>query len=117
MGVGRSIKAHKLTPKFIGPFQILSRVSSVAYKFALSPNPSQIHDVFHISQLQKYQPDPSHVLKHEDIELQDNLTFEVKLVKMIDSQIKQPRDKTIPMVKVIWRDLTQEEATWEKEET
>ncbi|XP_028800375.1 uncharacterized protein LOC114755674 [Neltuma alba] len=115
MGVGRSIKACKLMLKFIRPFQILSRVGLVAYRLALPPNLSQIHDVFHVSQLKKYQPDPSYVLKYDDIELQDNLTFEVKPVKVIDQQIKQLRNKTIPIVKVIWRDLTQEEAIWEKE--
>ncbi|XP_028802763.1 uncharacterized protein LOC114757827 [Neltuma alba] len=109
--VGRLIKACKLASKFIGPFQFLSRFGPVAYNLALPPNLSQIHDVFHVSQLKKYQPDPSYVLKYKDIELRDNLTFEVKLMKMIDRQIKQLWNKTILLVKVISRDLTQEEVT------
>ncbi|XP_028801209.1 uncharacterized protein LOC114756428 [Neltuma alba] len=112
---GRSLKSKKLSPKYIGPFQILSKVGPVAYKVALPPNLSMIHDVFHVSQLKKYQPDPSHVLEYEDIALHD-LTWEIKPVKIINCQVKQLRQKSIPMVKVIWENLAQEEATWEKED-
>ncbi|XP_028804722.1 uncharacterized protein LOC114759675 [Neltuma alba] len=116
MGVGRSIEALKLTLKFIRSFQISSRVGPVSYRLTLPLNLSQIHNIFHVSQLKKYQPNPSHVLKYEDMELRDNLTFEVKLVKVIDRQIKQLWNKAISMVKVIRRDQTQEEAMWEKED-
>ena len=50
-GIGRAMKSKKLTPRFIGPFQILQRVGPVAYRIALPPFLSKLHDVFHVSQL------------------------------------------------------------------
>ena len=61
-GVIRFGKKGKLSPRFIGPFQILSRVGEVAYKLALPPSLSAVHPVFHVSMLRKYIPDESHVL-------------------------------------------------------
>ena len=50
-GVGRALKSKKLTSRFIGPYQISERVGNVAYRVALPPNRSNLHDVFHVSQL------------------------------------------------------------------
>jgi len=61
-GVGRTLKSKKLTPRFSGPYQISERVGTVAYRVGLSPDLSNLHDVFHVSQLRKYVPDPSHVI-------------------------------------------------------
>jgi hypothetical protein len=52
--VGRAMKMKKLQPLFIGPYQILKRIRLVAYKLALLPHLSNVHDVIHVSQLQKY---------------------------------------------------------------
>jgi hypothetical protein len=52
-GVGRALKSKKLTPRFIGPYQILKRIGDVAYQIALPPRLSNLHDVFHVSQLRK----------------------------------------------------------------
>lgn len=60
-GVGRALKSCNLTPSFIGPYQILLRVGVVAYRVALTLSLLNLHDVFHVSQLQKY-IDPSHVI-------------------------------------------------------
>ena len=48
-GVGRALKSQKLTPRFIGPYQISERVGEVAYLIALPPSLSNLHDVFHVS--------------------------------------------------------------------
>ena len=88
---------------------------SMAYRLALPPNLAQIHDVFHVSQLKKYQPDPSHIIKYENIALQDNLAFVVTPYRIVDMKIKQLRNKTIPLVKVVWKGLSPEDATWEME--
>ena len=66
-GVGRALKSKKLTSRFIGPYQILDRVGNVAYRVALSPNLSNLHDVFHVSQLRKYISDPSHVIHMDNV--------------------------------------------------
>ena len=109
------MRSRKLNPRFIGPFQILEKVGSVAYKLALPPNLSQLHDVFHVSQLKKYHPDPSHVLKPNRMQLQKNLTFTIEPERIIDAQVKKLRNKAISMVKFVWRGLSEDEATWETE--
>ena len=61
-GVVRFGKRGKLSPRFIGPFEILERVGTVAYRLVLLPNMSGVHKVFHVSMLRKYTPDPAHVV-------------------------------------------------------
>ena len=55
-------KQGKLALRYIGPFEILERVGTVAYRLALPPSLSGIHEVFHVSMLWKYTPDPTHVV-------------------------------------------------------
>ncbi|XP_054808636.1 uncharacterized protein LOC129310745 [Prosopis cineraria] len=64
----------------------------------------------------KYQPDPSHVIEPEDVELCENLTYWAESEKIIDVKEKQMRNKTIWLVKVIWRGMTSGDTTWETEE-
>ncbi|CAJ2645059.1 uncharacterized protein LOC123908949 [Trifolium pratense] len=113
--VGRAIKSRKLSPKFIGPYEIIARVGPVAYQIALPPLLSNIHDVFHVSQLRKYIADPSHIIEPDTVELHDNLSFEVPPAKIADRKIKQLKNKKIPLVKVIWNQATGD-ATWELED-
>ena len=114
-GVGRAIKSKKLSPKYIGPYQIIHRVGNVAYQIALPPLLSNLHDVFHVSQLRKYISDPTHVIEPDQIQVKENLTIEPSPVKIEDRRIKHLRGKDIPLVKVIWDD-TRGDATWELEE-
>ncbi|MCI34987.1 hypothetical protein A2U01_0056208, partial [Trifolium medium] len=72
------------------------------------------HDVFHVSQLRKYISDPSHVITPDDIQLRENLSFEVLPVKIADRKMKRLWTKEIPLVKVIWNEATGD-ATWELE--
>ncbi|GAV89431.1 Chromo domain-containing protein [Cephalotus follicularis] len=109
-------KKGKLTPRFIGPFEILERVGPVAYRLALPPSLSDVHNVFHVSMLRKYHPDPSHILQWEPLELRTDLSFEEIPIRILDRQIKQLRSKTIPLVKVLWQYHGMEEATWERED-
>ena len=115
-GVGRALRAKKLHSRFIGPFQIIKRVGLVAYQLALPPNLSNLHDVFHVSQLQKYIPNPSHVLRPKTVKLGDDLSYQAKPIEIVDHSLKSLRNKTIPLVKVIWQSLDSTEATWEKEQ-
>ena len=61
-GVIRFNKRGKLAPRYIGPFEILEMVGTVAYRFELPPSLSGVHEVFHVSMLRKYTPDPAHVV-------------------------------------------------------
>jgi len=114
-GVGRALKSKKLTPKFIGPYHILCRVGLVAYQIALPPNLSNLYSVFHVSQLRKYMADPSHIIMPNEVELKENLSFEVPPMSIGDRSVKYLRGKEIPLVKVIWNATTRD-ATWEREE-
>ncbi|KAK4263533.1 hypothetical protein QN277_028928 [Acacia crassicarpa] len=112
-GIGRAIKRKKLSPRYVGPFEILVKRGPVAYQLALPPTLSKLHDVFHVSKLKKYQPDPKHVMEYEDVDVQHDHTFVVELEQIIDYQEKQLRRKNIPSVNVIWKGLSPREATWE----
>ena len=65
----------KLSPRFIGPYEILERVGPVSYKLAFPPELDKIHNVFHVSMLRRYRSDPSHVLPVESIEVNPDLTY------------------------------------------
>ena len=62
-GVLRFGRRGKLRPRYIGPYEIIAIVGPVAFKLKLPPELSRIHDIFHVSMLRKYIPDPSHVLR------------------------------------------------------
>ena len=85
-GVVRFGKGGKLSPSFIGPFEILERVGTVAYRLALPPSMSGLHEVFHVSMLRKYTPDPAHVVDWGQIEVDTDGTFEEGLVCILDSR-------------------------------
>jgi len=68
-GIRRALKSRKLTPRFIGPYQIIRRIGPVAYEIALPPHLANLHNVFHVSQLRKYMPNPTHVLEEDDVHI------------------------------------------------
>ena len=70
----------KLAPRFIGPFEVLQRVGEVAYRLALPPPLEGVHDVFNVSMLQRYQSDPGHVIKWQEVEVQEDGTYEERPV-------------------------------------
>uniref|UniRef100_A0A151UGV1 Retrovirus-related Pol polyprotein from transposon 17.6 n=1 Tax=Cajanus cajan TaxID=3821 RepID=A0A151UGV1_CAJCA len=113
-GVRRAVRAKKLTPRFIGPYQILRRVGPVAYQLALPPVLSNLHDVFYVSQLRKYIRDPSHMVEMDEMQVRENLTYEKRPVAVIDHKLKELRGKSISLVKILW-DAATGEATWEVE--
>ena len=102
-GVVRFGKRGKLSPRFIGPFEILERVGTIAYLLALPPGMSGVHEVFHVSMLQKYTPDPAHVVDWREIEVDTYGTFEEGLVCILDSRDQVLRPKTVRLVRVLWQ--------------
>ncbi|KAA0064005.1 pol protein [Cucumis melo var. makuwa] len=115
-GVLRFERRGKLSPRFVGPFEILERIGPVAYRLALPPSLSAVHDVFHVSMLRKYVPDPSHVVDYEPLEIDENLSYVEQPVEVLAREVKTLRNKQIPLVKVLWRNHREEEATWERED-
>ncbi|XP_054818631.1 uncharacterized protein LOC129318081 [Prosopis cineraria] len=74
-----------------------------------------LHNMFHVSQLKKYQPDLSHMIKLEEIEIQKKLTYQTEPNHIVDAKEKQLRNKVIQLVKVIWKGIASGDATWEIE--
>ena len=58
----RFSKKGKLSPRFIGPYEVLERFFPVAYRLALPPELAKLHNVFHVSMLRRYHSDESHIL-------------------------------------------------------
>ncbi|KAJ9185061.1 hypothetical protein P3X46_004733, partial [Hevea brasiliensis] len=78
----------KLSPRFIGPYEVLERVGPLAYRLALPPELEKIHNVFHVSMLRRYRSDPSHVLPVEEIEVNPDLTYEEEPIKILAYEVK-----------------------------
>ena len=111
-GVLRFGKRGKLSPRFVGPFEILERIGRVAYRLALPPSLSAVHSVFHVSMLRQYVPDPSHIVDFEPLQLNEDLNFEEKPERILAFETKTLRNREIRLVKVQWRSQSLEEATW-----
>ncbi|XP_073035221.1 uncharacterized protein [Primulina eburnea] len=105
----------KLAPRYVGPYEILQRIGTLAYRLALPPSLSGIHDVFHVSMLRKYEPDPSHVLNISEVQLDPDVSYVERPVCILDRSERKLRSKLIPMVKVQWEHRGVKEATWETE--
>ncbi|XP_073121631.1 uncharacterized protein [Henckelia pumila] len=119
-GVIRFGKNGKLNPRYVGPFEILDNVGTLAYRLTLPPDMSRIHNVFHVSQLRKYIPDPNHVLEIEPLVIEGNLNEELKYkevpIRIVDAKDQVLRIRTIPYVKVQRSNHSEREATWELKE-
>ena len=110
-------KKGKLSLRFIGPYEVIEKVGPVAYRLALPPDLENIHNVFHVSMLRRYRSDPTHIVSSETIELRPDLTYEEEPLEILAHEVKELRNKKIPLVKVLWRNHKTEEANWESEET
>ena len=91
----------KLSPRFISSYEILERVGPVAYRLALPLELAKLHDVFHLSMLQSYRSDTSHILPVQDIQVQEDFTFDEEPKAILDHEIRQLRNKQVPLVKVL----------------
>ena len=116
-GVVRFGRRGKPLPRVIRPFEILKRIGTVAYRLALPPSMSGVHEVFHVSMLRKYIPDPAHVVDWGQIEVDTDGTFEEEPVCIDDSYDQVLRRKIVRLVRVLWRHCGVEESTWEREDT
>ena len=120
-GVKRFGIKGKLAPRFIGPFKILSRKGEVAYELKLPEILSAVHNVFHVSQLKKCHPEMSETplrdtVPLEEVQLESDLTYEEKPIKILERAERNTRTKIIKFSKIQWSHHTEEEATWEREE-
>ncbi|XP_017613924.1 uncharacterized protein LOC108459070 [Gossypium arboreum] len=93
------------------------RVGPVTYQLELPPELDRIHDMFHVLMLRRYRSNPTQIVPVKEIEVRPDLTFEEDPVQILDCGIKVLRKKSIPLVKVLWRNHSTEEATWEPEDS
>ena len=108
-------KKGKLSSRFIGLYEVLARIEPVAYWLALLLELAKLHDVFHVSMLRKYLSDESHILPVQDIQVQPDFTFDEEPKAILDREVKQLRNKQVPLVKVLWQHHGMEDATWKPE--
>ncbi|WVZ70158.1 hypothetical protein U9M48_018846 [Paspalum notatum var. saurae] len=105
----------KLSPRYVGPFQVVERVGPVAYRLNLPSDLSGVHNVFHVSLLRKCLREPTERAEIPLIELQPDLSYEEYPTKILDTKERVMRQRTTRFLKVQWSNHTEEEATWEKE--
>ncbi|XP_068305051.1 uncharacterized protein [Pyrus communis] len=110
-GVVRFGKKGKLSPRYIRLYVIIERIGEVAYRLVLPPELSRVHDVFHVSMLHHYVSDPSHVLPSQSLEINPDLTYDEEPVTILDWKDKVMRNKTVCLVKILWRNHSVEEAS------
>ncbi|XP_060202434.1 uncharacterized protein LOC132630852 [Lycium barbarum] len=97
-GVIRFGRTGKLSPHFIGPSEILRRIGKVACELKLPSEMAMVHPVFQISMLRLYKTNPSHDLNHDEIEINEGLSYEEKPVQILDLQVRRPRMKDVAFV-------------------
>ncbi|GJW17249.1 putative reverse transcriptase domain-containing protein [Tanacetum coccineum] len=115
-GVVRFGKRGKLNPIYVGPFKVLEKVGSVAYKLELPQELSMVHNTFHVSNLKKCYSDDPLVVLLERLHVDDKLHFVEEPVEIMDREVKRLRQSRVPIVKVRWNSRRGPEFTWERED-
>ncbi|GKA52510.1 putative reverse transcriptase domain-containing protein [Tanacetum coccineum] len=111
-GVIRFGKRGKLNPRYIGPFKVLSKVGTVAYRLELPQQLSRVHNTFHVSNLKKCLSDEPLAIPLDEINIDDKLHFIEEPVE----EVKRLKQSRIPIVKVRWNSRRGPEFTWERED-
>ncbi|WVZ75119.1 hypothetical protein U9M48_023206 [Paspalum notatum var. saurae] len=106
----------KLAPRSIGPYKIEERIGKVAYKLQLPESMSDIHNVFHVSQLKKCLKEPMRQVELDTLELQPDLRYKEIPIKILDTGVKKTRKTAIKICRVLWSSHGEEESTWERED-
>jgi hypothetical protein len=115
-GVKRFGVKAKLTPRYIGPFLILEKCGSVAYKLDLPPSLAGVHDIFQVWQLKKCLKAPMDIMLPKVTPLEANLSYPEHPIKILDQKERVMRRKMIKFFKIQWNNHSKEEATWESED-
>jgi hypothetical protein len=105
-----------LAPRFIGPFMITEKRGEVAYQLELSPQLSDVHNIFYVSQLKKYMRVPEEQISMKDLNASEDLSYQEYHVKILETSERVTQSKKIKMCKVQWSHHIEEEATCEREE-
>jgi hypothetical protein len=98
----------KLAPRFIGPFKITEKRREVAYQLELPPQLSDVHIVFHVSQLKKYLRVPEEQIPMEGLDDSEDPSYQEYLVQILETSERVTRNKWTKMCKVQWSHQTEE---------
>ncbi|GKE67198.1 hypothetical protein Tco_1521359, partial [Tanacetum coccineum] len=115
-GVIRSGKRGKLNPRYIGPFKIIARVGTVAYRLELPNKLSRVHSTFHVSKLKKCLADEPLAIPLDEIQIDEKLYFIEEPIEIMDRKVKHLKQSHILIVKVRWNSRRGLEFTWERED-
>ncbi|GJU61678.1 putative reverse transcriptase domain-containing protein [Tanacetum coccineum] len=115
-GVVRFGKRGKLNPRYVGPFKVLEKVGSVAYKLELPQELSRVHNTFHVSNLKKCYSDEPLAVPLEGLHVDEKLYFMEEPVEIMDREVKRLKQSRIQIVKVRWNSRRGHEFTWERED-
>ncbi|WMV18344.1 hypothetical protein MTR67_011729, partial [Solanum verrucosum] len=108
-------KKWKLSPRYVGSYQILKHFGKVAYELELPNDLASMHPIFYVFLLKKCVGDPTSIVPLEGLGVKENISYEEVLVEILDRQVKMLRNKEVASVKVLWRNQLVEGATWEAE--
>nr|GFB40950.1 putative reverse transcriptase domain-containing protein [Tanacetum cinerariifolium] len=109
-------KRVKLNPRYVGPFKVIARVGSVAYKLDLPEELSRVHNTFHVSNLKKCYADEPLAVPLDGLHFDDKLQFVEEPIKIMDREVKRLRTSRVPIVNVLWNSRRGSEFTWERED-
>ncbi|GJY24436.1 hypothetical protein Tco_0398094 [Tanacetum coccineum] len=115
-GVVHFGKRSKLSPRYVGPFEIVERVGPVAYRLRLPQELVGVHDTFHVSNLKKCLADVTLHVPLEEVKINDKLHFVEEPMEIMDREVKKLKKRRIPIVKVRWNSRRGPEFTWERED-
>ncbi|GKA06361.1 hypothetical protein Tco_0685585 [Tanacetum coccineum] len=105
-----------MNPRYIGPFKILAKVGTVAYRLGLPEKLSRVHSTFHVSNLKKCLSDEPLAISLDEIHVDDKLNFIEEPIEIMDREVKCLKQSRIPIVKVLWNSRRGLEYTWERED-
>nr|GEX88761.1 putative reverse transcriptase domain-containing protein [Tanacetum cinerariifolium] len=115
-GVVRFGKRSKLSPRYVGPFEIVERVGPVAYRLRLLQELVGVHDTFHVSNLKKCLAGVNLHVPLDEVKVDDKLHFVEEPIEILDRGVKMFKRRWIPIVKVRWNSRRGPEFTWERED-
>nr|GFB99904.1 putative reverse transcriptase domain-containing protein [Tanacetum cinerariifolium] len=115
-GVVRFGKRGKLNPRYIGPFKVLAKIGTVAYRPELPNQLSRVHSTFYVSNLKKCLSDEPLEISFDEVHIDDKLRFVEEPVDVMDREVKRLKQSRIPIIKVQWNSRRGPEFTWERED-
>ncbi|XP_022007304.1 uncharacterized protein LOC110906489 [Helianthus annuus] len=106
----------KLNPRYVGPFEIVQRINTMAHRLNLPEDLSSVHNVFHVSNLKKCLSNERLVFPFKELKIGDQLCFIEELVEILDREVKTLKHRRIPIMRVRWNSKRGKEFTWERED-